>query len=217
MSAGETTPLRRTSVVDELAGSLRARILDGELDAGAALREVELADAYDVSRHTLRAALRVLAGEGIVEIEPHRGASVATLDPQSLPALFELRTALELEAAHLALERNGGRLPAAVHVALDRLVATCGRARPPWQAVAEDHAGLHGAIVAAAQSPRIEAAYGSLASELTLFLARLRPTWSLERMRTHHESLVAGLERHGPEVLRKHLSDGVESVLAPPR
>ena len=51
-------------------------------------------------------------------IEPNRGASVARLDAAGLRSLFELRTALELEAAHLALERNGGRLPDAVHAAV---------------------------------------------------------------------------------------------------
>jgi hypothetical protein len=32
-------------------------------------------------------------------------------------------------------------------------------------------------------------------------------------MRTHHEELVAGLERDGAEVLRRHLQDGAEAVL----
>lgn len=209
--------LRRLSVSDELAGLLRQRILDGDLPAGAPLREVELADAYGVSRHTLRAALRTLATEGIVRIEANRGAEVSRLQPADLAALFELRVALELEAAHLALERNDGALPEPVHRALARLTSTCERARPSWRAVAEAHAGLHGAIVVAAASPRIEAAYASLSTELALFLVQLRPVWSLERMVSHHERLVAGLERRGPEVLRGHLADGIDAVLAEPR
>ena len=60
--------------------ALRTRILDGELAAGERLRELELADAYGVARHSLRAALRALAAEGLVTIEPNRGARVASLD-----------------------------------------------------------------------------------------------------------------------------------------
>ena len=209
MSSG---PLRRLSVVDELAADLRHRILDGDLPAGAPLREIELATAYDVSRHTLRAALRVLATEGLVRIEPNRGAAVAQLDADDLQGLYELRTALELEAAHLALERNGGRLPAGVHEAVTRLRATCRRTRPSWRAVAAAHADVHGSIVRAAGSARIEAAYASLAAELQLFLVQLRPVWSLERMVEHHEQLVADLEREGPQALRRHLRDGAEAV-----
>ena len=149
-----------------------------------------------------------------MRVEPNRGASVAALEPTELHALFELRTALELEAAHLALARSGGVLPPHVHHALAHLTATCRRVRPPWRAVAAAHAGLHGAIVAAAASPRLEAAYATLAGELALFLVQLRPTWSLERMVEHHEQLITELERTGPGALRAHLADGLEAVTA---
>src|ERR671924_53620 len=66
--------LHRTSTVDALADALRREILDGELPAGARLRERELCEAYGVARHSLRAALRSLASDGLVRIEPHRGA-----------------------------------------------------------------------------------------------------------------------------------------------
>jgi DNA-binding GntR family transcriptional regulator len=205
-------PLRRLSVADELAAALRHRILDGDLGAASPLREVELATAYEVSRHTLRAALRTLAAEGLVRIEPNRGAAVAQLDSDALQGLYELRAALELEAAHLALERNGGALPAPVHGAVARLRATCRRAHPSWRAVAAAHAEVHGSIVRAAGSARIETAYASLAAELQLFLLQLRPAWPLERMVEHHEQLVAGLEHEGPEALRRHLREGAEAV-----
>jgi DNA-binding GntR family transcriptional regulator len=107
--------LQRVSTVDAIAAALRTRIMDGELAAGERLRELELADAYGVARHSLRAALRDLAAEGLVTIEPNRGARVAQLTADDVGPLFELRVALELEAARLALARNGGRLPKPVH------------------------------------------------------------------------------------------------------
>src|SRR5918996_1234467 len=120
-----TRPLHRPSPVEALADALRREILDGELPAGARLRERELCEAYGVARHSLRAALRTLAADGLVRIEPHRGASVAELTADDVRWLYELRAALELEAAHLALDRNGGRLPPKVHQALARLEAAC--------------------------------------------------------------------------------------------
>lgn len=212
MSAAQ--PLRRRTVVDELADLLRDGILDGAIPAGTPLREVDLAAAYDVSRHTLRAALRLLAGEGVVAIEPHRGARVASLDRDQLVGLFEVRTALEVEGARLALLRNDGRLPAAVRDDLARLAAATRKPRVPWSDVAALHADFHAGIVAAAGSERLSAEYARLAAELRLFLLQLRPVWTLERMRTHHEELVAGLEGEGPEALRRHLEDGAAAVLA---
>ena len=168
-------PLQRTSTVDALADALRREILDGELPAGQWLRERDLCETYGVARHSLRAALRTLAAEGLVRIEPHRGAHVAQLTGDDVRWLYELRAALELEAAHLALERNGGRLPPAVHEALARLEAACAGADPAWSAINEAHAHLHGAIVAAAHSPRIAAAHAALNGEMRLFLLALKP------------------------------------------
>jgi DNA-binding GntR family transcriptional regulator len=207
-----TLPLQRVSTVDAIAAALRTRILDGDLAAGERLREVELAAAYGVARHSLRAALRELASEGLISLEPNRGARVASLDAADVTPLFELRIALELEAARLALERNGGRLPKPVHDAVRLMAAVCAQADPPWSAVVDAHDRVHGAIVAAARSPRLERAYAALAGEMRLFVLHLKPAWSLDRMAEHHERLLADLEREGPEPLRAHLAEGLASV-----
>lgn len=204
--------LQRVSTVDAIAAALRTRIMDGDLAAGERLRELELADAYGVARHSLRSALRDLAAEGLVTIEPNRGARVAQLTADDLGALFELRTALELEAARLALERHGGRLPKPVHDAVRLMAAVCAQPHPPWSAVVDAHDHVHGAIVAAARSPRIERAYASLTGELRLFVIQLKPSWSLDRMAEHHERLLADLERDGPAPLRAHLEEGRASI-----
>ncbi len=147
--SGEIVPLDRRSAVDELASALRRRILDGALDGGERLREQELTDAYRVARHTVRAALRALAAEGLVVLEPHRGAHVARLGPAEVEGLYELRPALEVEAARLALRRTGGRLPEEVHAAARVLAAVCRGRRPDWSDVVDAHEALHTALVAA--------------------------------------------------------------------
>jgi DNA-binding GntR family transcriptional regulator len=206
--------LGRVSTVEAVAGALRKRILDGELAAGERLREAELTTAYGVARHSLRAALRDLAAEGLVVVAPNRGATVARLTPADAGPLFELRAALELEAAHLALERHDGRLPKPVRDAVRLLDAVCSQPDPPWSAVVDAHGAVHGAIVAAARSPRLERAYGALAGEMRLFVIQIRPNWSLERMAQHHDRLLEDLEREGPPALRRHLDEGRRSIAA---
>lgn len=205
-------PFQRMSTVDALAGALRRQILDGELAPGAWLRERELCEAYGVARHSLRAALRQLAAEGLVRIEPHRGAHVTELSGEELRWLYELRVALELEAAHLALERGGGRLPAEVHEALARLQAARRGPDPAWSEVNEAHSGLHAAIVAAAASPRIAAAHAALNGEMQLFLLALRPHVEPRELAEEHAALVLGLELEGPAVLREHLRRSAETL-----
>ena len=204
--------LHRVSTVDALADALRREILDGSLPAGAWLRERELVEAYGVARHSLRAALRALAADGLVRIEPHKGARVAQLTADDVRWLYELRAALELEAAHLALERNDGQLPPPVHEALHRLEDACAGADPPWSTINEAHAGLHGAIVAAARSPRIEAAHAALSGEMRLFLLALRPHLDPPRLAADHKALVEDLEAHGPAALRDHLRIAAETL-----
>lgn len=193
------------SRVSAVAASLREQILDGALPAGAPLREAHLAEAHGAARHSVRAALRELAAEGLVVVEPNRGARVTALDAAAVVALYELRTALEVEAAHLALARHGGRLPPAVHEAAEALARACTRSRPSWARVSAAHGDLHAAIVAAARSERIERAHSQLAAETRLFLLRVRPYSTYASLAADHLELVVGLEASGPEVLRSHL------------
>jgi DNA-binding GntR family transcriptional regulator len=210
-----TRDLAISSTVDALAAALRPRILEGELEAGARLREQELSDDYGVARHTLRAALRTLAAEGLVKIEPNRGASVASLGAAELHDIADLRIALETEAARLALERGEGHLPAGVHGYAARLAAVCRRKRPPsWSSVVDAHEELHTAIVDASGSARIKGAYRALAGELRLVLVQLRPSWTLERMAQDHLDLVEQIEEQGPDVLRPHIRGATAAIVA---
>jgi DNA-binding GntR family transcriptional regulator len=201
------------STVDALTESLRARILSGELKPGTPLREESLSGEYEVARHSLRSALRTLQGEGIVQIETNRGARVKSLSPEDVRGLSELRIALEVEGARIALERGGGRLPAGVHRALERLVATCRRSNASWGAVAETHEALHHAIVVAADSPRLAEVHRQAGAELRLFVLQLPTTWTLERIARDHEELVRRLETHGAEALRPHIEESTRALL----
>jgi DNA-binding GntR family transcriptional regulator len=207
-----TRSLNRTSTVDAIADALRREILDGALPAGSWLRERELCESFGVARHSLRAALRALATEGLVRIEPNRGAHVAQLTPDDIRWLYELRTALELEAAHLALERNDGRLPLPVHKALEALQKACVGPDPAWSTINEAHAALHTAIVRAARSPRIAAAHAALSGEMRLFLLALKPHIPPQQLADDHAKLVEGLETVGPQVLREHLRAAADTL-----
>ena len=85
---------------------LRNDIVAGELPFGARLRIDDLASRYGVSHMPVREALRVLHGEGLVVIEPNRGARVRTIHKGFIEDLFDVRTALETMLARRAAERR---------------------------------------------------------------------------------------------------------------
>ena len=217
MSArGEPARLERLSAVDALAEALRTHILEGDLRPGTPLREEALAREYDVARHTRRSALRALQGEGIVQILPNRGARVTSLSREDVRGLSDLRVALEVEAARMALARGDGRLPPEVHAAADRLAALCRRRRPAWGPVAEAHEALHHSIVRAAGSPRLEAVHRQAGAELRLFVLQLPPSWTFERIAADHLELVQRLEDEGPDALRPHIAESTRALLEVP-
>jgi DNA-binding GntR family transcriptional regulator len=204
--------LPRVSAVEALVLVLRERILDGELQPGQRLVERELVERYDIARHTLRAALRVLEAEGVVVIEPNRGARVARIDPAALHDLFALRLALEREAAALALDRGEGHLPEPVHAAARALDQLSARPSAAWADVAEAHNAVHHALVAASEAPRIVRAYDTLEGEMRLFVTQLRPSWTRERLGRDHLELLTAIEHDGPDVLREHMAEAVRAL-----
>lgn len=204
---GGVSALRTTSTVQALAQALRGRILDRELGPSTRLREAELAARYDVARHTVRAALRVLEADGLVRIQPNRGALVVDLSTDDIRDLHALRVVLEGGAARIALERGDGRLPPWLHGAAAELVALCRRdPAPPWPEAVAAHAALHGRLVAASASPRLVRAYASLLAELQLVLVGVQPRVPLHVLADDHATLMGDLEARGPVVIEEHIA-----------
>jgi DNA-binding GntR family transcriptional regulator len=113
--------LSRT-VADWLAG----RIIDGEEPPGTRLMETKLAELAGVSRSPVREALRILAGEGLVEIVPRIGAQVARVGQEDVTQLYACRMLLEPRAAGLAAEavsRQGLAELDGLRTAMERAVA----------------------------------------------------------------------------------------------
>lgn len=86
---------------------LRGELLAGRLAAGTWLREQEVAKALNVSRTPVREAVRRLAQDGLLLIEPNRGVRVHEPDLAEARATYEVRATLEGLAAALAAARSG--------------------------------------------------------------------------------------------------------------
>lgn len=78
-SAPRRGGLEHKSLPETVHAELRARILNNEIAAGAPLLEVALAEEFDVSRTTIRAAFRELQAERLVEVAPRRGTTVTRM------------------------------------------------------------------------------------------------------------------------------------------
>lgn len=103
---------------------LKEQIVTFQLKPGDPLQEVQLAEAFGVSRTPIREALRMLMREGLVEIQPRRGAYVAFLSFRDVLEAYEARYYLEPPAARKAAQNmtaeGAARLEALINSYVDQ-------------------------------------------------------------------------------------------------
>ena len=105
---------------DLVRQALRTRILSGAFAPGERLVEGRLSRQFEVSRVPVREALRELAAEGLVIIEPRRGAAVARFDDQQVREVVEVRATLEALNAKLAARRHNPEQMARLELILEQ-------------------------------------------------------------------------------------------------
>ncbi|WP_156289627.1 GntR family transcriptional regulator [Oceanobacillus salinisoli] len=88
----------REMLHNRVCSVLRRAILKGDFKPGERLVQTELAELIGVSRMPIREALRTLEIEGLVKIEPHKGAVVRPVSKEDIEEIYELRSILEPEA-----------------------------------------------------------------------------------------------------------------------
>jgi DNA-binding GntR family transcriptional regulator len=109
-----------SSAADRVLSALRHDILSGALAPGWRLTEASLCARYDVSRVPVREALRALAADGLVDVRPHAGATVAVISADEADDLYAVRATIE----EITLRRCALRVreaPAAVSAGLEHL------------------------------------------------------------------------------------------------
>ncbi len=94
------------TAADRAFDALRAEIVEGELAPGAPLTEVEQATRLGVSRTPVREAFARLIAAGLATERGPRTLVVSEIEPDDVTALFELRAALDEQAARLAARRT---------------------------------------------------------------------------------------------------------------
>jgi DNA-binding GntR family transcriptional regulator len=104
--SGGTLGSDHASLAEQVARELRQAILTRRRKPGDRLVEDRLSEEMGVSRVPIREALRVLAAEGLVEVQPRRGASVAKVSPEVARDLVEVRATLEGLNARLAARHH---------------------------------------------------------------------------------------------------------------
>ena len=128
--AGLTAPLlglQKKSLREQALSALRTAITSGELAPGRHLVETELSEMLQISRGTLREALRQLEQEGLLSAGPRGRLSVRHLDHKEIRDIFAVRAALESLAARTLCElADRQHVTESLHAAIDAMAANAG-------------------------------------------------------------------------------------------
>jgi DNA-binding GntR family transcriptional regulator len=213
------------ALVDHIAATLQARVLRGEIPSGARLRQEMLAAEFEVSRTPVREALRKLQADGIVELEPHRGAVVRKPDAREIREAYEVRAELEGFAAELAAERIQAQQLARLHEAarlfrlsIDELHAhrRAGGDGVPDAIQDWTHANdvFHLAVLDAAGNERLRRTLADLHRTIPRDLTSIvlgENSRLLEENIEQHSAILAAIEQLDPVAARRAM---VEHVLS---
>jgi DNA-binding GntR family transcriptional regulator len=209
-------PIAPRVLHEHAAERLRQMIVEGRIAPGAKLNERELAAGLEVSRTPLREAIRRLAAEGLVELQPHRGAVAVQLAPQDIADTFEVIAGLEGQSGELAAARISAAELADIR-ALHAAMAEA-HARRDLPAYYRRNAEIHDRINLAARNPVLARTYRTVNARLQAL--RFRSNFDegkWVRAMEEHERMVELLAaRDGPrlrKLLVAHLEHKRDAVL----
>ena len=205
-------PVGRVSTLDALVRSLRRQILEGSVPAGSHLGEVELADAYGVSRQSIRSALAELVHLGLLKRAQHRGVSIPRLTRSQLTDLWYVRRLIEVEAVRYGIRARADWSP--LESAVQRIASLTPESS--WADAVEADLDFHRTLVASAGSPHLARLHELLMGELSLSLSGNVGNEAPGHMSGEHGMLLETLHRADPnaatEMLERHLESGLGLV-----
>lgn len=191
-SAGTAVLLvERKTLVDHAADTIRQGILEGVFLPGSRLLETWLAVHMQLSRGTVRAALRELTHEGIVRAIPYAGWEVAQLTVKDARELCSVRAALEGLAARLAAEAISPEKAERLQTAYLRLTESA-RSKNHRQCVKNDIA-LHKTIFELSENKRLIDLYEQIEHQIGMFVAFSDLQSDFGELASWHATLVAGI------------------------
>jgi DNA-binding GntR family transcriptional regulator len=206
-----------TTLPASTADRLRELIIEGELAPGTRLNERALCDRLGISRTPLREAFRLLAAEGLVALNPNRGAQVVRLSRDDVRESFEVMSALEALSGELACRHVTAAEIAEIKALTFEMLAC--HAREDLPAYYRINRQIHDRLNLAARNTLLTQTYRTL--NLRIQNLRFRSNFDRDkwnRAAREHAHMVEALEaRDGARlaaILRTHLYQKGEAVLA---
>lgn len=191
--------------------SLREAIIKGELEPGKRLMEIQLAQKMGVSRTPIREAIRQLELEGLVIMEPRRGAYVAGLSMEDVTNVLEIRGALEGLAASLAAQRATKEEVEELSHIVERFSAYAKESN--IQGLIEQDVAFHDIIYKSTGNERLLQLISSLREQVQRFrVAYISQFDNASDLLKEHQQILQAIQDKDGEKARKIAEDHIKNA-----
>ncbi len=199
----------RNNLQHRVAARLREMLIEGLIAPGAKLNERDLSAQFGVSRTPLREAVRMLAAEGLVSLDPGRGAFAVALSAQDVMHTFDVIAVLEGLAAELAAAHiTDGELAELRALQFEMEAAFERHDLPGYYRI---NAQIHDAISLAARNPVLRTNWQQLNARLHALRFRSNQDGAKWRQALEeHAAMVDGLARRDGASLRQLLIEHLQ-------
>ncbi|MDN4644202.1 GntR family transcriptional regulator [Arthrobacter sp. PsM3] len=207
------TVQRRRNLREEVAESLRNRILTGEFKPGSRIDLVAISDEWGVSQLPVREALIALEGEGLVMSYPRRGHFVQALRPEDIIDHYEIFG----RVAGMAAARAAQILSSEQIHELETINEAMRAGKDP-ENQENYNFQFHKIINSTGSSHRLISVLRILSKTMSLRFSEIIPGWD-EQAAEEHDEILEALRQGDPEAARtameNHLSvNGVRAAEA---
>lgn len=180
-------PLPHTDLSEQTYLVLKDKILRRQLEPGARVSVDEIAHGLGVSRTPVTDALKRLAVEGLVEIQPRRGTFVTELTARDVAELFDIRQLIEAFAARMIVQQGRAHeFLQAVDEPISRMrEATVNGAYGDYESFINADRQLHSTLVGMSENQRLMQIFTEL--NVHMRVARAHYLNSVENARQAHQ------------------------------
>ncbi len=207
----------RRDLSDRVYHVLRTEILSGKLAPGQRLSLEEFAQRFRVSITPVRDALRLLAAEGLVELQPRRGAFVTQPTLSQVEEVYQTREILECAAVDYAIQQGPGALAELEQLVEQIQATTVGESHSDYLAYVRLDQRFHQSLIDCVGNRKLSEIYAELRSH-TLVTQALYSAADQRATDTlsEHEAILASLRRGDAEAaraaVRTHLQNAKSEI-----
>lgn len=211
MQPYDSNTMMQKPLSELIADQLKQQIWNEEIQFGERLLETDLAESFDVSRSSIREALKILESEELVVSQARKGTYVADFTDQDVNEIIELRTLIESHAFSQALKNLEAKHLEKLEVIVKQMKTKADE--KDWNGLFDLDMQFHSYVVGLCGNSRIIKIYDSLQVQIRTCLMHLDRYYSSpQSFYDEHEQLLQALVSKSEHTVNGRVKEHIEYV-----